>query len=76
VGENAKKVRVGGTMVGLYALEEIFEEVRRRNLSGDALGDELIRLVRVYNYVPDDQVKDYEGAVLRAYLESGESTSS
>jgi len=53
--------------VGLYALEEIFEQVSGTGLSGEELEDELLRLVKIYNYVPDDLALAYKAAIACEY---------
>jgi hypothetical protein len=67
VGEDSKKVRIGEALVGLYALDEIFEQISRTSLSGEALEAELLRMVKIYNYVPDEMARAYKAAILREY---------
>ena len=41
--------------------------MRRSGLEGEALTDELFRLVKIYNYVPEDMAEKYRNAVREEY---------
>jgi hypothetical protein len=63
-----KQIDVGGISVGLAMLEDICFDVRDMNISGrDKIADELMRRVKIYNYIPESAYGKYRDAVLREY---------
>lgn len=63
-----RQISVGGNVVGLSMLEEIFEEVADAGLSQDAdIRRELIRQVKIYNYVPAPAEATYADAIFAEY---------
>jgi len=63
-----KPVKVNGATVGLDCLDLVFAEVRVLGIADDgAIRAELIRRVKVYNYVPPAAAEDYAAAVHREY---------
>ncbi len=63
-----RQISVGGTTVGLSMLEEIFEDVAGADLSRDTdIRRELIRQVKVYNYVSTPAEEIYADAVFAEY---------
>lgn len=63
-----KQIDVGGITVGLAMLEDICLDVRDMNISGrDKIADELMRQVKIYNYIPESAYGKYRDAVLREY---------
>lgn len=61
-------VDVGETTIGLAMLDLVFAEVQRLGLADDAaVRTELIRRVKVYNYVPPPAAEAYAAAVHREY---------
>lgn len=63
-----RQVDVGGITVGLAMLDEIIDEVRElRPASREALADELMKRVKIYNYVPASAEDRYREAVCREY---------
>ncbi|MEN6342274.1 MAG: hypothetical protein ABFC89_06900 [Methanospirillum sp.] len=63
-----KAVDVNGATVGLAMLELVFDEVRALGLADDAaVRAELLRRVKVYNYVPPPATEAYAAAVHREY---------
>jgi hypothetical protein len=66
--QRIRKVNVGGITVGLAMLDCIFEEVASLDLSTDEqLQRELLRQVKIYNYVPRQAEDAYGEAILREY---------
>lgn len=66
--QRIRKVDVGGITVGLSMLDCIFEEVASLDLSTDEqLQRELLRQVKIYNYVPRQAEDVYAEAILREY---------
>ncbi|KAF1073405.1 hypothetical protein [Methanogenium sp. MK-MG] len=63
-----RQISVGDTVVGLSMLEQIFEDVAGLDLIQDTdIRRELIRQVKVYNYVPAPAEKAYADAVFAEY---------
>jgi hypothetical protein len=62
------QVKIGGVLVGLAALKPIFEQLYeqgRRNEPG--LGEEILKAVKVYNYVRDSAEELYKTSLLEEY---------
>jgi len=67
-----RQVEVGGIVVGLAMLDDILDEVREMNLpASDSIADELLRQVKIYNYVPRPAETAYRTSLLREYSQSG-----
>ena len=63
-----RRIEVGDVVVGLAMLDDILADVIENNLSGEtAIGDALIRQVKIYNYIPKDAEPLYRAAILREY---------
>lgn len=62
-----KKIEIGGAEIGLYGLEEVFEEVKQLGIADDILKEELLKRVKVYNHIPEDREDQYRTAVFEAY---------
>ena len=63
-----KQIDVGGIVVGLAMLEDIIDDVREMNLTNrDRIADELIKKIKIYNYVPAVAEEKYRSAILREY---------
>jgi hypothetical protein len=70
---SVKQVEVNGATVGLSMLDLVFAEVQELGLADDtAVQEELIRRVRVYNYVPHSAAGCYAAAVYREYVKWNE----
>lgn len=66
-------VDVGETTIDLAMLDLVFAEVQRLGLADDAaVRTELIRRVKVYNYVPPPAAEAYATAVYREYAKRNE----
>ncbi|MEM4729940.1 MAG: hypothetical protein QXH42_09325 [Thermoplasmata archaeon] len=64
-----KQLVVGGHRVGIVNLDGILEGARVRAGEGEAaVRAELLRLVRIYNYVPSSAERDYEEALFAEFL--------
>ena len=62
------EVRIGGAPVGLVALEPIFEQLSEQGRpDGAGLDEELLKTVKLYNYVPDAAEELYKAALLEEY---------
>ncbi len=60
---------VGGHRIAIAQLDETLEKAAEVASGGDgAVRKELVRLVKIYNYVPPPAEKDYEGALFAEYL--------
>ncbi|HUS70705.1 MAG TPA: putative zinc-binding protein [Anaerolineae bacterium] len=67
-GVPVTQVRIGGAPVGLVALEPIFEQFcEQGRLDGAGLGEELLKTVKLYNYVPDAAEELHKAAILEEY---------
>lgn len=67
-----KKIRklklLSGSQVGIVNLENVLKEVAGLKLLDDeAIKRELLRRVKIYNYVPPDMEDDYAEALFREY---------
>lgn len=62
------QVNVGGIVVGISMLNHTIAEVRVMNLSGEkGEGDELLKRVKIYNYIPASAEEKYRIALLHEY---------
>ncbi len=63
-----RRVEVGEVVVGLAMLDDILAEIIDLGLSGEtAIGDELLKQVKIYNYIPKEAESLYRAALLREY---------
>ncbi|MBP7411189.1 hypothetical protein [Methanoculleus sp. 10] len=63
-----RRIEVGGVVVGLVMLDDILADTIALNLSGEiAIGDELMKQVKIYNYIPREAELLYRAAILREY---------
>jgi hypothetical protein len=63
-----RRIEVGGVVVGLVMLDDILADMVARNLSDEtAIGDELLKQVKIYNYVPKEAEPLYRAALLLTY---------
>ena len=63
-----RRIEVGGVVVGLALLDDAFQDVIDRGIAGEtAIGDELVRQIKIYNYIPKEAEPLYRAALLRAY---------
>jgi len=68
-----KAVDVNGVTVGLSMLDLVFAEVRDLGLGDDtAVRAELLKRVKIYNYVPQPAADAYATAVHREYAKWNE----
>ncbi|HOT94617.1 MAG TPA: hypothetical protein PK089_05450 [Methanoregulaceae archaeon] len=64
-----RPVVVNGATVGLSMLDLVFSEVRDLGLTDDAVvRAELIRRVKMFNYVPPSAAEAYAAAVYQEYM--------
>jgi uncharacterized metal-binding protein len=62
------QVKIDGISVGLVALEPIFEQFYQEgHRDGPGLDEDLIKAVKVYNYVPSSAEERYKAALLEEY---------
>jgi uncharacterized metal-binding protein len=62
-----QKLTIDGQTVELMALPLIFQRVHEARPNLDEAGDELLALVKTYNYVPPQAETSYREAILREY---------
>jgi len=64
------QVRIGGAPVGLVALKPIFEQLYEQGCQdGPGLDEEILKTVKLYNYVPGAAEELYKAALLEEYRE-------
>lgn len=64
----AKQIDVGGSIVGIYGLEEIFQIYHHEGRTPDDLsGDELLEELGKSNYLAEDRKEAYKAAFLKEY---------
>ncbi|MGQ9583064.1 MAG: hypothetical protein ACUVV6_06070 [Thermoplasmatota archaeon] len=64
-----KHLVVGGHRIGIVQLDEILSRAAELSHQGEAaVRKELVRLVKIYNYVPPPAERDYEEALYAEYL--------
>jgi len=62
------QVKIGGVSVGLVALEPIFEQFYQEGRQGaPSLDEDLMKTVKLYNYVPPSAEERYKAALLEQY---------
>jgi hypothetical protein len=63
---------VNGARIGITNLDEILKSAKTVASDGEgAIRTELLRLVKIYNYVPSQAEKAYEDALYSEYLKTG-----
>jgi hypothetical protein len=63
-----RQVDIDGHRIGLAMLDDTLEEVRHLDLPEEGrIGDELLRKVRIYNYIPPAVDEKYRRALIREY---------
>jgi hypothetical protein len=63
-----KKLMISGSPVGLARLDEVMDEVKKLGLLGDSeIGDELLKKIKIFNYVPSSASLEYIRALLEEY---------
>ncbi|KUL05084.1 MAG: Uncharacterized protein XE11_0239 [Methanomicrobiales archaeon 53_19] len=63
-----RQIDVGGITIGLAMLDDAMHEVARMNLLKDEeIADELMKRMRIYNYIPKAAEQQYRSALLREY---------
>jgi hypothetical protein len=63
-----RRVMIDGKETGIDQLDFVFEEVRKLGLTDDSiLVEEIMKRVKVFNYVPSKKDALYREALLREY---------
>ncbi len=63
-----RRIVIDGRETGIDQLDFIFDDVRKLGLEDEsALGDEILKRVKVFNYVPSKKESLYRVALLREY---------
>jgi ribosomal protein L13 len=64
-----RQIDVGGIVVGISMLDHILSEVREMELPDEReIGRELLKRVKIYNYIPSSAEEKYRIALLEEYL--------
>ena len=63
-----RQIEIGATVIGLAMLDDIIDEVQDLHLKGkDAIAAELLKRVKIYNYVPRGAESAYRNALILEY---------
>jgi len=63
-----RQVNVGDIVIGISMLDTILSEVKALNLTGKKeVGEELLKRVKIYNYVPPSAEEKYRIMLLEEY---------
>jgi hypothetical protein len=63
-----KQIRIGGSRVGLIGLDEVFNEVKKRDIKdNESLKDALLSEIKARNYVYRSAEEEYRKAIFREY---------
>lgn len=63
-----RKIMIDGQEIGIAQLDEILTKVSAMNLgSEEAIGQALMKQVRVHNYVPRSKEQEYRNAIMNEY---------
>jgi len=63
-----KLILIDGKETGIDHLEFVFDEVKKLKLENDTtITDELLKRVKVFNYVPTKKTVEYAAALLAEY---------
>lgn len=63
-----RKLNIGGTQIGLSRLDPIIEEVSGLGLNDEKdIKKDLLKRIKIHNYVPPDAEKDYAEAAFKEY---------
>lgn len=67
--EGVKRIGISdGVEVGIYKLDEIFKEIQALRIKNeDVLKEELLKRVKVNNYIPESREEEYKSALLEVY---------
>ncbi len=64
-----KRVLIDGKETGIDHLDFIFDEVKKLRLdNNDAIATEILKRVKVFNYVPTKKTAEYADGLLFEYL--------
>jgi hypothetical protein len=61
------RITVDRMEVGIAHLERILEEVSASGIAEEGLRDELLRVARIYNYIPRSKWDRYADGLMAAY---------
>jgi len=63
-----RRILIDGKETGIDHLEFVFEEVKKLKLDDDTvISDEVLKRVKVFNYVPSKKTAEYSVALIREY---------
>jgi len=65
--DGLKKIKIGDVEVGLVGLDEIFNEIRGLGIEGDVLKEEILKKVKLYNWISERQENKIKSALFEAY---------
>ncbi|MBP2133958.1 hypothetical protein J2128_001924 [Methanomicrobium sp. W14] len=66
--QRIKRININGIPTGISMFEVICLKVREKNISGEEkTADELMKEVKIYNYVPAGAYENYRSAILKEY---------
>jgi hypothetical protein len=68
-----RQILIDGRETGIDQLDFIIRDVKNLHLTEDPLiGQELMKRVKVFNYVPTKKTAQYEEALLKEYKNAGD----
>jgi len=63
-----RRILIDGKETGIDHLEFVFEEVKKLKPDDDTvISDEILKRVKIFNYVPTKKTAEYSGALIREY---------
>jgi len=63
-----RQIDIGGHQIGLAMLDSVIGEIVQLNLPNEGLvADELLKRVKIYNYIPSGAEGNYRKALLAEY---------
>lgn len=63
-----RQIPINGIVTGITMLDESIADVKKQNLGNDlAISGELMKKIRVYNYVPPSVAEAYSQAIMDEY---------
>ncbi|MDO9540375.1 MAG: hypothetical protein Q7J09_10300 [Methanocalculus sp.] len=63
-----RQIDVGGIVVGLAMLDDAITEVAEMKLAKDEeITDELMKRIKIFNYIPQSAEQQYRSALLKEY---------
>lgn len=62
-----RKIKIGGSNIGIAQLDQIINEVYELDLGEEEAADQLLKRVKVFNYVPPNAEEEYRRSLIKEY---------